>query len=89
MWYDSVGLGFFLARLSGGSATRFLFVWVVWCVVSLLVSRCALPCSVLYACCLCYCPGCLVVAVLGLLAAPLVPLHPLWVPHKIVVVLRT
>ena len=26
MWYDSVVLGFFLARLSGGSATRFLFV---------------------------------------------------------------
>ena len=26
MWYESVVLGFFLARLSGGSATRFLFV---------------------------------------------------------------
>ena len=26
MWYDSVVLGFFLARLSGGSAARFLFV---------------------------------------------------------------
>ena len=28
MWYESVVLGFFLARLSGGSATRFLFVVV-------------------------------------------------------------
>ena len=26
MWYESVVFGFFLARLSGGSATRFLFV---------------------------------------------------------------